>query len=180
MGRVEVIIAALEARPDAWQADAQALLGASREPHSAADYLAAVRAACLDLWDVDTGNDGADCILSTVSASHALADVAEHARETESGAHPEGRAAWARERGWTATRLDADPKGRWRVITDAGETADVTADSAADALDIVADRAGYPRRLAHEGGIPAVIGPDGEPAAEGTYRRPWTATRIGT
>lgn len=99
------IIARLDACPALWRADAVALLGASREPHSADDYLAAVRAACLDPWEVDTGSDGDDCILSALTADDALADVAEHARETESEAHPEGRAAWARERGWTATRI---------------------------------------------------------------------------
>lgn len=59
-------------------------------------------------WSVDTKSDGADCTIEgddLVDADDALTLVAEHARETDSAEHPEGRAAWARERGWTAERV---------------------------------------------------------------------------
>lgn len=67
--------------------------------------LAAARAG--RLYVVDTKNAGEDAILVGDDADDVLAEVAEHAREHDSEEHPEGegRAAWARESGWTAERI---------------------------------------------------------------------------
>ena len=73
--------------------------GAGYAP-SIAETLAAARAGLL--VDVDTQNDGEDALVIAESADDALAEVAmSYAIET-STSHPDGAAAWARERGWTA------------------------------------------------------------------------------
>lgn len=62
------------------------------------------------LYDVDTQSDGGDCAVDADSEDEALEIVAEHERENDSAAHPGGRAAWALERGWTATLAYPSPR----------------------------------------------------------------------
>jgi hypothetical protein len=68
--------------------------------------------------------------------------------------------------------LEAARQGRlWEVDTgNAGHDSILDADSGQGAIDVVADHAGYPRRLAHEGGV----------SVQGSTVRPWTATKIVT
>jgi hypothetical protein len=68
-------------------------------------------ATCLEaaragqLYDVDTQSRGADCLTVATSEDDALSEIAMHEEPELATAHPEGAAAWARERGWSADRV---------------------------------------------------------------------------
>jgi hypothetical protein len=72
-----------------------------------APSLAECLAAAADgrLYDVDTQNRGADCLTIAEHEDAALSEIAEHEEPDLSAAHPEGAAAWARDRRWTAERI---------------------------------------------------------------------------